>query len=61
MAVEPDPILGWRLADPSADEPLWRATFDAALDVAIGLGAGLLAKNLRRERAGPSPPRAGEC
>ena len=61
ITVEPDPIFGWRVVDPSADEPLWRATFDAALDVAIGLGAALLTEGLRRELVGPNPPRAGEC
>ena len=61
ITVEPDPIFGRRVADPSADEPFWRATFDAALDVAIGLGAAPLAEGLRRELVDPNPPRAGEC
>ena len=61
ITVEPDPIFGWSVVDPSADERLWRATLDAALDVAIGLGAALLTEGLRRELVGPNPPRAGEC
>ena len=46
LAVDGD---GWLVSDPTDEEPTWRATFAQAIDVALTVGASVLAERLGRE------------
>ena len=43
---------GWLVCDPTDEEPTWRATFAQAIEVALAVGASVLAERLGREASG---------
>ena len=50
---------GWLVSDLTDEEPIWRATFVQAIDLALAVGASVLAERLGWEAYGCGLPPAG--